>query len=382
MLLHAEKRSLAEAEAQFKREKVQLTAAAEAARGEVLRVRAGLKSTQDRLASQVEELNARLRNEMARAERAEKARRAALEESADRVQRAESQVQENRRAGERLEWNALSAQSEAHRRMVSAEQALKLEFDKRKAAEEEAKRERAEREKLKVGWSGSEDRMKAAEKSFMQENRKRLHAEDRLRREGAQLKAQAEEAGARAHKAEEALKTTQDMLMKSESARKRIRTQALARLKSAEEESKTKQHENLDRARDEWKHREHHLMESCSMAEARRDEAEQERKAELCKQKQSEEQMESQKRQWTSCMEKTESRVKTLEENCELERKKREEVEEMAFCTICLERPRSVVIQPCLHFQICGPCVARFKPEDKCPTCRAPVEKMLQVFLP
>lgn len=48
------------------------------------------------------------------------------------------------------------------------------------------------------------------------------------------------------------------------------------------------------------------------------------------------------------------------------------ELIERECCCICLDKPRSVVLQPCLHFALCGSCAAGV---SRCPICRAHIDR-------
>jgi len=63
---------------------------------------------------------------------------------------------------------------------------------------------------------------------------------------------------------------------------------------------------------------------------------------------------------------------------------KLDEAENRLTCSICMDRPRDVVFQPCGHLAVCRDCCqkhpgsCRFR---KCPICRRPVEKALTVIM-
>ena len=48
-------------------------------------------------------------------------------------------------------------------------------------------------------------------------------------------------------------------------------------------------------------------------------------------------------------------------------------------CIICFDAPRNVVFTPCGHLACCGKCAAALE-HRLCPVCRAPVEKIINVF--
>jgi metal-dependent hydrolase (beta-lactamase superfamily II) len=65
----------------------------------------------------------------------------------------------------------------------------------------------------------------------------------------------------------------------------------------------------------------------------------------------------------------------------ELEETKIFEDTEEEDCIICMERKKSVVVQPCNHFYICKICAIEIKKtqESICPVCRSKVERYVDI---
>uniref|UniRef100_A0A7S1RLV6 RING-type domain-containing protein n=1 Tax=Alexandrium catenella TaxID=2925 RepID=A0A7S1RLV6_ALECA len=61
----------------------------------------------------------------------------------------------------------------------------------------------------------------------------------------------------------------------------------------------------------------------------------------------------------------------------EVERLRRE-LEQRERCTVCLEMPRGVCLQPCGHCCVCSSCAARL---SQCPICRCAIEETLRAYL-
>lgn len=51
-------------------------------------------------------------------------------------------------------------------------------------------------------------------------------------------------------------------------------------------------------------------------------------------------------------------------------------------CTVCLDRPKCIVIQPCRHLCLCEVCtdIIKKKIPAKCPVCRQNVEDTMKIF--
>jgi len=50
-------------------------------------------------------------------------------------------------------------------------------------------------------------------------------------------------------------------------------------------------------------------------------------------------------------------------------------------CILCLDKPVSHIILPCMHFSLCEDCAKGYKRgESTCPVCRAPVTDVRKVF--
>merc|ERR1719309_516328 len=51
-------------------------------------------------------------------------------------------------------------------------------------------------------------------------------------------------------------------------------------------------------------------------------------------------------------------------------------------CTVCLDKPREVLIQNCGHVCLCSDCSARLRREDnKCPVCRQSIQSVQSVYI-
>lgn len=50
------------------------------------------------------------------------------------------------------------------------------------------------------------------------------------------------------------------------------------------------------------------------------------------------------------------------------------------LCQICLDMPRDCILEPCMHFSLCGRCVRQLT-EPKCPICRRQIEFYQNVFI-
>ena len=48
-------------------------------------------------------------------------------------------------------------------------------------------------------------------------------------------------------------------------------------------------------------------------------------------------------------------------------------------CIICVDRPRNVIMKPCLHFSICSVCYANLR-KKVCPICKKPLNDCIEVF--
>ena len=59
-----------------------------------------------------------------------------------------------------------------------------------------------------------------------------------------------------------------------------------------------------------------------------------------------------------------------------------EELESVKLCTVCLDKPKDTVIQPCLHLTTCYDCTKKIfdSNKNKCPICREKITGMLRVY--
>ena len=51
-------------------------------------------------------------------------------------------------------------------------------------------------------------------------------------------------------------------------------------------------------------------------------------------------------------------------------------------CLICFESPARALLAPCAHCDLCPDCCAKLRAREgyaKCPTCRVPIERVLQM---
>ena len=68
-------------------------------------------------------------------------------------------------------------------------------------------------------------------------------------------------------------------------------------------------------------------------------------------------------------------------ENLERETKEKQETLDKLIdiyrCTVCLERPKNIILQPCFHFCICSKCLLKL---DKCPICRDEIDLYNIIF--
>ncbi|PHJ24647.1 hypothetical protein CSUI_001500 [Cystoisospora suis] len=60
----------------------------------------------------------------------------------------------------------------------------------------------------------------------------------------------------------------------------------------------------------------------------------------------------------------------------EAEKGKKEEVEGLLRCIICVARPRNVLVEPCLHFYVCSRCSQGL---SQCPICRSKITSRIEV---
>ncbi len=49
-------------------------------------------------------------------------------------------------------------------------------------------------------------------------------------------------------------------------------------------------------------------------------------------------------------------------------------------CTVCLDKPRDCVLEPCMHVCCCIACLQSLG-ENKCPVCRTPIDFYLKLFI-
>jgi hypothetical protein len=58
------------------------------------------------------------------------------------------------------------------------------------------------------------------------------------------------------------------------------------------------------------------------------------------------------------------------------------ELEEMVYCLLCRENPRTILFQPCLHLTLCVDCHRQEEMQMKnCPFCREKITSHLKIFL-
>lgn len=56
-----------------------------------------------------------------------------------------------------------------------------------------------------------------------------------------------------------------------------------------------------------------------------------------------------------------------------------EQRDEARLCKICFNQELGIILLPCGHMVLCGPCSIRF---NNCPYCRSKINAKLQAFLP
>jgi rubrerythrin len=49
-------------------------------------------------------------------------------------------------------------------------------------------------------------------------------------------------------------------------------------------------------------------------------------------------------------------------------------------CTVCLDKPRDCVLEPCMHVCCCISCLQLIT-DNKCPVCRTPIDFYLKLFI-
>lgn len=49
-------------------------------------------------------------------------------------------------------------------------------------------------------------------------------------------------------------------------------------------------------------------------------------------------------------------------------------------CTICLDKPRDCVLEPCMHVCCCIACLQLIT-DNKCPVCRTPIDFYLKLYI-
>jgi len=50
------------------------------------------------------------------------------------------------------------------------------------------------------------------------------------------------------------------------------------------------------------------------------------------------------------------------------------------ICTVCLEKQRDCVLEPCMHVCCCIPCLQMIT-DNKCPVCRTPIDFYLKLYI-
>jgi len=63
----------------------------------------------------------------------------------------------------------------------------------------------------------------------------------------------------------------------------------------------------------------------------------------------------------------------------ELERLEEETGDEKGLCVICQDAPKTILLLPCRHLALCGPCSA-MDALRQCPLCRSDIRETMQVF--
>ena len=78
------------------------------------------------------------------------------------------------------------------------------------------------------------------------------------------------------------------------------------------------------------------------------------------------------------------NRISTLmleNENVEMISKEKNDTLEKLIdiyrCSVCLERPKNIILQPCFHFCLCSKCLIKL---DKCPICRDDIDLYNIIF--
>lgn len=49
-------------------------------------------------------------------------------------------------------------------------------------------------------------------------------------------------------------------------------------------------------------------------------------------------------------------------------------------CTVCLDKPRDCVLEPCMHVCSCISCIMSLT-DNKCPICRTPIDFYLKLYI-
>ena len=57
-----------------------------------------------------------------------------------------------------------------------------------------------------------------------------------------------------------------------------------------------------------------------------------------------------------------------------------EEAKDILTCAVCLENKRSVLLMPCRHMATCFACVTKLRKSKKCPICKQPFDKHMNVY--
>jgi hypothetical protein len=50
------------------------------------------------------------------------------------------------------------------------------------------------------------------------------------------------------------------------------------------------------------------------------------------------------------------------------------------ICTVCLDKPRDCVLEPCMHVCCCITCLQMIT-DNKCPVCRTPIDFYLKLYI-
>jgi hypothetical protein len=70
------------------------------------------------------------------------------------------------------------------------------------------------------------------------------------------------------------------------------------------------------------------------------------------------------------------------QEKLEGMKKFQEEGKSVGECVVCLDKKRSHLIMPCMHFSLCEDCASDFaQANKKCPVCSKPIQKVERVFM-